>query len=46
MVGRFDASHPYCPFAHGDRIVIDWERAEGRDLPKLSSACPTVVSAR
>jgi radical SAM protein with 4Fe4S-binding SPASM domain len=45
LVG-IDASDPYCPFVRGDRIRIDWERAEGRDLPKLSSACTTVVSAR
>lgn len=46
LAGRLDASDPYCPFARGDRIALDWERAETADLPKLGSACTTVVSAR
>ena len=37
---------PYCPFARGDRIAIDWEAAERIDLPKAGSACTTVVTAR
>ncbi|MFN3476596.1 MAG: radical SAM protein [Candidatus Methylomirabilales bacterium] len=36
---------PYCPFARGDRITIDWERAGEEDLPKAGSACTTIVSA-
>jgi len=39
-----DAADPYCPFARGDRIVLDWERAARQDLPKVGSACTTVVS--
>ncbi|MGH7318639.1 MAG: radical SAM protein, partial [Candidatus Rokuibacteriota bacterium] len=46
VIGKLDASDPYCPFARHDRIVIDWERAARDDLPKLASACTTVVSAR
>jgi len=46
VVGRLDAPDPYCPFARRDRVVLDWERAAGEDLPKLGSACTTVVSAR
>lgn len=45
LIGRPDAPDPYCPFARGQRIVLDWERAGGRDLPKVGSACTTVVSA-
>jgi radical SAM protein with 4Fe4S-binding SPASM domain len=46
LAGTLDQPDPYCPFARGERITIDWEAAEGQDLPKLSSACTTVVSAR
>jgi radical SAM protein with 4Fe4S-binding SPASM domain len=46
LLGRADAADPYCPFARGDRITLDWERAGGQDLPKVGSACTTVVSAR
>ncbi len=46
LAGAIDAPDPYCPFSRGDRIRIDWEPAQARDLPKLSSACTTVVSAR
>jgi radical SAM protein with 4Fe4S-binding SPASM domain len=40
------AADPYCPFARGDRIRIDWEPAPSQEPPKLSSACTTIVSAR
>jgi radical SAM protein with 4Fe4S-binding SPASM domain len=46
LTGGLGAPDPYCPFARGDRIVLDWERATGGDLPKVGSACTTVVSAR
>jgi radical SAM protein with 4Fe4S-binding SPASM domain len=46
LLGDIDAADPYCPFARGERIDLDWERASGRDLPKVGSACTTVVSAR
>ena len=45
LAGRLDAPDPYCPFARGERITLDWERARGQDLPKMASACTTVVSA-
>jgi radical SAM protein with 4Fe4S-binding SPASM domain len=45
VTGRLDAPDPYCPFARGERIRLDWEAAGGADLPKLGSACTTVVSA-
>jgi radical SAM protein with 4Fe4S-binding SPASM domain len=44
LIGQADAADPYCPFARGDRIVVDWERAARQDLPKVGSACTTVVS--
>jgi len=46
VLGRLRDPDPYCPFARGERLVIDWESATGADLPKLGSACTTVVSAR
>jgi len=46
LVGRAGAPDPYCPFARGDRIALDWETAGGQDLPKIGSACTTVVTAR
>ena len=45
ITGRLDAPDPYCPFARGERIAIEWERTKGEDLPKMGSACTTVVSA-
>ena len=46
LIGLADAADPYCPFARGDRILLDWEPGVGRDLPKVGSACTTVVSGR
>jgi radical SAM protein with 4Fe4S-binding SPASM domain len=46
VLGRLGEPDPYCPFARGERLTIDWEPAAGADLPKLGSACTTVVSAR
>jgi len=34
---------PYCPFARGAAVRLDWPRATGGDLPKVGSACTTVV---
>ncbi len=46
VLGDLDAPDPYCPFARGDRIVLNWERAAAQELPKVGSACTTVVSGR
>jgi radical SAM protein with 4Fe4S-binding SPASM domain len=46
LAGALDAPDPYCPFARGERIGLDWERARSEDLPKVGSACTTVVTAR
>lgn len=46
VLGNIYDPDPYCPFERGDRIFIDWERASKEDLPKMGSACTTVVSAR
>jgi radical SAM protein with 4Fe4S-binding SPASM domain len=44
LIGNVVAADPYCPFARGERIVLDWERGARQDLPKVGSACTTVVS--
>jgi radical SAM protein with 4Fe4S-binding SPASM domain len=36
----------YCPMVRGDRPQLEIEMAPSRDLPKLGSACTTVVMAR
>ena len=46
LLGNLSASDPYCPFARRDRVVLDWEPASTEDLPKVGSACTTVVTAR
>lgn len=46
LTGHLDAADPYCPFARGQRLSLDWERAKHQDLPKLGSACTTVVTTR
>ena len=45
LTGNIDSVDPYCPSPRGDRIHLDWERADRQDLPKIGSACTTVVSA-
>jgi radical SAM protein with 4Fe4S-binding SPASM domain len=46
VLGDLRASDPYCPFARHDHIVLDWEHIPHEDLPKVGSACTTVVSAK
>jgi radical SAM protein with 4Fe4S-binding SPASM domain len=46
ILGRLQDPDPYCPFARGDRIAIDWEPVEAAEAPKLGSACTTLVVAR
>ena len=46
VLGDLQASDPYCPFARHDHIVLDWEQVPYEDLPKVGSACTTVVSAK
>ena len=41
ILGRLEDPDPYCPFARGNRIAIDWEAAPATDVPKLGSACTT-----
>jgi hypothetical protein len=42
-LGRPD---PYCPVERGDNRRLAVQMAPRRDLPKLESACTTIVTAR
>jgi radical SAM protein with 4Fe4S-binding SPASM domain len=46
LAGGLDAPDPYCPFTRRERIALAWERTKREELPKMSSACTTLVSAR
>jgi radical SAM protein with 4Fe4S-binding SPASM domain len=41
-----DRPDPYCPVVRGDDRKLDIRMVEGRALPKLESACTTIVRAR
>ena len=45
VLGDLQAPDPYCPFARHDRMALNWEQVPYEDLPKVGSACTTVVSA-
>jgi radical SAM protein with 4Fe4S-binding SPASM domain len=45
LLGDPRGPDPYCPFAKKDNFTLDWEMAQHEDLPKVGSACTTVVSA-
>ena len=44
--GALDEPDPYCPIVRGDWPALETRMAAARDLPKLNSACTTVVMAR
>jgi radical SAM protein with 4Fe4S-binding SPASM domain len=46
LQGALDQPDPYCPIVRGDRPRLQIRMADARDLPKLNSACTTVVLAR
>ena len=46
LQGRIDEPDYYCPIVRGDRPRLEIRMAPARDLPKLGSACTTVVIAR
>jgi len=41
-----DQPDPYCPVIRGDDRWLQIQMAPQRDLPKLESACTTIVQAR
>ena len=46
LQGRIDEPDCYCPIIRDDRPQLEFRMAPARDLPKLGSACTTVVIAR
>lgn len=46
LQGRIDEPDYYCPVTRGDRPRLEITMAPARDLPKIGSACTTVVIAR
>jgi radical SAM protein with 4Fe4S-binding SPASM domain len=44
--GALDEPDPYCPIVRDDRPHLKIRMAQARDLPKLNSACTTIVMAR
>lgn len=46
LQGALDEPDCYCPIMRGERPRFEIEMAPTRDLPKLGSACTTVVIAR
>jgi radical SAM protein with 4Fe4S-binding SPASM domain len=46
LVGALDAADPYCPVIRGDDRKLEIRMATSRELPKLESACTTIVAAR
>lgn len=46
LLGALDSADPYCPVVRGDNRTLKIRMAESRELPKLESACTTIVMAR
>jgi radical SAM protein with 4Fe4S-binding SPASM domain len=46
LAGRPNEPDPYCPFARGDRIHLDYALAPPKELVKVGSACTTVFATR
>ncbi len=46
LMGQLDQPDPYCPVVRGDTQRLKATMAPSRDLPKLESACTTIVQAR
>jgi radical SAM protein with 4Fe4S-binding SPASM domain len=46
LLGAIDRPDPYCPVARGEHRKLEIRMARSRELPKLESACTTIVAAR
>lgn len=46
LMNRLDQPDPYCPVVRGATRKLAVRMAAARDLPKLESACTTIVAAR
>ncbi len=46
LLDAIDAPDPYCPVVRGEDRKLTVQMAKSRELPKLESACTTIVMAR
>lgn len=46
LMGALDKPDPYCPIVRGDTHKPDIRMVPAREMPKLESACTTIVVAR
>jgi radical SAM protein with 4Fe4S-binding SPASM domain len=46
LLDALDKPDPYCPVIRAERPKLEIRMAESRELPKLESACTTIVYAR
>jgi radical SAM protein with 4Fe4S-binding SPASM domain len=46
LMGALDSPDPYCPVIRGEQRALKIRMARSRELPKLESACTTIVIAR
>jgi radical SAM protein with 4Fe4S-binding SPASM domain len=46
LIDAIDSPDPYCPVVRGEDRRLDIRMATSRELPKLESACTTIVTAR
>ena len=46
LIGALAEPDPYCPVIRGERRTLAIRMAETREMPKLESACTTIVVAR
>jgi len=46
LLEALDRPDPYCPVVRGENRALTVKMMESRDLPKLESACTTIVCAR
>jgi radical SAM protein with 4Fe4S-binding SPASM domain len=46
LLHALDEPDPYCPVVRGDCRTLKVQMARSRELPKLESACTTIVTAR
>ena len=44
LAGGVQMADPYCPLVRGDRVALDWARADRKELLKTGSACTTVLA--
>jgi hypothetical protein len=46
LLGQLGSPDPYCPIIRGEERRLSIRMAPSRELPKLESACTTIVQAR